>query len=95
MTRREWLASDDNPDPVSRAAYRALAEGSPPPAAVEPPRPPLAESLRAARLGFRNCRHADPAACSCESLVHCRFLGRNAVLMDCIGCPEIAGPADA
>jgi len=29
MTRREWLASDANPDPLSRAAHRALAEAKP------------------------------------------------------------------
>lgn len=96
MTRREWLASDDNPDVVQRLAYRELAArlaGGPPPEPDAPPPPavPLALSLRATRLGGRNCPEADAPACGCPAKFHCGRLGRDAWYHDCLACPRVTG----
>lgn len=87
-----------NGEPSQVAAIRAASAGrlappAPGPESVESPRLPLADSLRAVRLGFRNCRHSAPAACSCQSLVFCGYLGRDAVIQDCLACPEVADAA--
>jgi len=77
---------------VNRSAIDAGTFVAPPSRpAPEPPRPkiPLADSIRAARLGLHRCPYASPADCGC-SAPHCHHLGRLAGLADCAAC---LGPA--
>jgi len=79
------------PDLESREAYRrlvfSLATGEPPaPAPARPPaRIPLAQSLRATRLGFRRCWYSSHEGCGCSG-THCYHQARIVGLQDCVTC---------
>lgn len=83
--RYRWLTSDENPDAWSREGYRRLvselAGGETVPAKV-----PLAESVRASRLGFQRCWFSTKDdACGCSG-VRCHLRGRIVSLRDCVDC---------
>jgi hypothetical protein len=50
---------------------------------------PLASSLRAVRLGFRQCLYSSHEGCGCTG-THCFAKGRIVGLADCIDC--LKGP---
>lgn len=86
-TLDHWLRSGN--DTERRHAARLLAMGDeptddsqPPPATV-----PLAQSLRAARLGYRSCLYGSHEGCGCAG-THCHRLSRVVSLRDCIACLE-------
>lgn len=100
LDRLRWLTSDDNPRRKSREGYRrwvrdradALAAGQPAPEsptrAIDPPPPavPLADSLRARKLGGRNCPHGRAPRCGCSGMAWCKLLKRDVTLRDCLEC---------
>lgn len=91
--RYRWLCSDENPDARQRESYRAMMlekAGQPvPPHSMTVPTPPLASSLRAVRLGFRQCLYSSHEGCGCTG-THCFAKGRIVGLADCIDC--LKGP---
>lgn len=91
---------------VVEASARAAGVKSPAPAAepaeppvppAEPPAPPgepavpLADSLRAARLGGRNCPYGSALTCGCPSLTDCALFKRDVSFRDCVRCLTV-GP---
>lgn len=98
VPRIAWLASDANPDLVTRSQYRELAARPFEPAEAstgaarpepDPPTLPLETALMVRRLGGRNCPESAPATCGCSGLVYCRRLGRDASIRDCAACERI------
>jgi hypothetical protein len=88
--RYRWLCSDESPDARQRESYRALmltlaGQPAPDPPAVAP----LASSIRAVRLGFRQCLYSSHKGCGCTG-THCYRHGRIVGLADCIDC--LKGP---
>jgi hypothetical protein len=50
-----------------------------------PPPVPLAEAIRATRLGFRHCLYSSHEGCGCSG-AHCYYRGRVVTLRDCLDC---------
>jgi hypothetical protein len=91
--RYRVLCDDDNPDIQQRDAYRRLVvdmAGQPAPLPPTDPAPliPLADSIRAARLGYRACLYSSYEGCGCSG-THCYHLGRVVGLADCVECLSI------
>jgi hypothetical protein len=90
--RFRWLTSDANPNPAHRDAYRKLvarlARGEPAPNPTPPPPKtvPLADALRARKLGLARCVYASKPACSCQGAARCHHLGRIVSIRDCLDC---------
>jgi len=85
--RFRWLCSDDNPDAVQREGYRGVVLGlAGQPASETPPvLPPLAVSINAVRLGFRQCFYSSHEGCGCAG-THCYRFGRIVQLRECVEC---------
>jgi hypothetical protein len=49
---------------------------------------PLADSIRAARIGYRACLYSSHEGCGCSG-THCYHLGRVVGLPDCLECLSI------
>lgn len=86
--RYRWLCSDANPDRESRDASRRLVlerAGQPAPPGPAQSLVPIALSIRAARVGFRQCFYSSHEGCGCSG-THCFRLGRIVGLRDCAEC---------
>lgn len=78
-------------------AWARLASGEAPPPEPDhvagagemvptPDRVPLSDSLRARRLGGRNCPHGRAPTCGCSGSAWCRLMKRDVTLRDCLEC---------
>lgn len=84
--RYRWLCSDENPNTEQREGYRRIVlekAGQPAPAPAQSV--PLSTSLRAARLGFRQCFYSSHEGCGCSG-THCFYKGRIVELRECVEC---------
>ena len=79
-----WLESDD---PIERKAarWRLSLPAEPTPAPTSPQLPPSSVSIRAVKLGFRQCFYASHEGCGCSG-TKCFRHGRIVQLIDCIEC---------
>ncbi|WP_206107953.1 hypothetical protein, partial [Paludisphaera rhizosphaerae] len=91
IPRVAWLASEDNPDPVTRAQYRELADlpfdTTIPTPGEEATQEVPEELAREAELldQARQCRYFGPDSCSCR-YGRCSRLGQSVTPKICTAC---------
>lgn len=78
-----WLATGT--DTQKRHAEFRLAIGDTLPTSLPHGMAPVASSLHAVRLGFRQCLYSSHEGCGCAG-THCYRHGRIVGLADCIDC---------